>query len=343
METWKSLKIIKALADESRLTILNSLLQKPQYVEELAERLNLAQSTVSFHLKKLEDAELVYKEKEQYYVVFYINKEILEQKLIDIISVEDVKTHEHEKRIQRYKQKIIKTYFKRGTLIQIPTQQKKRWIILEEFEKLFKPGKEYPEKEVDSKIADIYDDYCTIRRMLIDEKIMQRSNGIYSLVPEKKKYEIESLKKNNFESIAKQKPKDVFKKEDVIEGKKKMDKHTEIKKAYKQTLTPMGVYQIKNNENGKIFIGSSLNVPGKINGHKFSLKYGSHINKDLQNDYNKCGENSFTFEVLDYLEPKTDPAINYKEELNLLEEMWLQKLQPYGEKGYNKEKKGAGK
>lgn len=339
METWKSLKIIKALADESRLTIINSLLQKPQYVEELAERLNLAQSTVSFHLKKLEDAELVYKEKEQYYVVFYINKEMLEQKLMDIISVEDVKTDEHEKRIMKYKEKVIKTYFKRGTLVKLPTQYKKRWIVLEEFIKLFEPEKKYHEKEVDSKVGDLYSDYCTIRRMLIDEGIMQRSNGIYSLIPEKEIDKKKNMQNSYIEGLSKQKNNDTTEKEVVIKGKVKMDRQTELKKAYKQTQTPMGVYQIKNTQNGKLFIGSSMNLPGKINGHKFSLKYGGHINKDMQNDYNKYGERSFTFEVLDYLEPKNDPAINYKEELNLLEEMWLQKLQPYGEKGYNKEKK----
>ena len=38
----------------------------------------------------------------------------------------------------------------------------------------------------------------------------------------------------------------------------------ELKKQYKQTLQPMGVYQIKNLVNGKIFIGSVKNLPGKL-------------------------------------------------------------------------------
>jgi hypothetical protein len=310
-------------------------MEKPQYVEELAERLNLAQSTVSFHLKKLEDAEIVYKEKEQYYVMFYVRNEVLDKKLIEVISIEDVNADEHEKRIRKYKQSVIKTYFKQGILERLPTQHKKRWIVMEEFIKLFEHGRKYTEKEVDSKISDLYDDYCTIRRMLIDEGIMQRSKGIYNLCPAGLK-DKNKMHKSYLESMTGKEIKEQAKQENIIKGNIKMDRHTEIKKAYKQTLTPMGIYQIKNTENGKIFIGSSLNVPGKLNAHKFSLKYGSHIIQDLQNDYNKYGEKCFTFEVLDYLEPKNDPDINYKKEVSLLEEMWLEKLQPYGDKGYNK-------
>ncbi len=75
----------------------------------------------------------------------------------------------------------------------------------------------------------------------------------------------------------------------------------EIKNKYKQTLQPMGVYQIKNLVNGKIFIGSSANLPGKINSQKFQLNLGSHPNQELQNDYTKLGSDNFAFEIIDYL------------------------------------------
>lgn len=112
----------------------------------------------------------------------------------------------------------------------------------------------------------------------------------------------------------------------------------ELKKQYKRTLPPMGIYQIKNLANGKIFIGSSKNVRGKINGSKFQLEQNAHINKVLQEDYIRYGSNNFSFEVIDYLEPKEDINYDYTDDLKTLEEMWLEKLQPYGEKGYNKEK-----
>ncbi|HKI78091.1 MAG TPA: GIY-YIG nuclease family protein [Ignavibacteriaceae bacterium] len=116
-----------------------------------------------------------------------------------------------------------------------------------------------------------------------------------------------------------------------------MTNKNELKKSYKQSLTQMGIYQVKNNVNGKILIGSSKNLPGIINRFQFLLKYGTEQNKGLQNDYDKYGKEKFTFEVLDELKPKEDPDYNYSEDLKVLEELWLEKLQPYGDKGYNKE------
>ncbi len=116
-----------------------------------------------------------------------------------------------------------------------------------------------------------------------------------------------------------------------------MPDRSEAKKNYKQTLPPMGVYIVKNLVNNKILIGSSTNLPGRINRFKFGIKYGgTESNKELVADFQKYGEENFSFEILDELEPKEDPAYNYTEDLKVLEEMWIEKLQPFGEKGYNK-------
>jgi hypothetical protein len=111
-----------------------------------------------------------------------------------------------------------------------------------------------------------------------------------------------------------------------------------LKEQYKQTVRPMGVYQIKNLANGKILVGSSRDLPGKINSHRFQLKMGSHMNRVLQDEYTSFGEEKFVFEVLDHLEPKEDPAYDYTVELDILEKMWKEKLQPYGEQGYHGKK-----
>lgn len=116
-----------------------------------------------------------------------------------------------------------------------------------------------------------------------------------------------------------------------------MNKRELINK-YKQTVQPMGIYQIRNVKNGKIFIGSAKDLRGRINSNKFQLKMGSHLNKKLQQDYNQLGEEGFSFDILDYLKPKEDLKYDYTEDLKILEEMWLEKVQPYNEKGYNSQK-----
>jgi group I intron endonuclease len=113
---------------------------------------------------------------------------------------------------------------------------------------------------------------------------------------------------------------------------------SEIKKNYKQTLPPMGIYRVKNLVNNKILIGSSKNLPGRINRFKFGLKYGTESNKELVEDFKKYGEQNFSFEILDELKPKDDPDYDYSEDLEVLEEMWVEKLKPFGERGYNTQK-----
>ncbi|HRI47868.1 MAG TPA: GIY-YIG nuclease family protein, partial [Ignavibacteriaceae bacterium] len=66
--------------------------------------------------------------------------------------------------------------------------------------------------------------------------------------------------------------------------------------------------------------------------------HGSHMNSQLQNDFNKFGESNFVFEIIDYLEPKEGVNFDYTNDLATLEELWLEKLQPYNESGYNKVK-----
>jgi hypothetical protein len=112
-----------------------------------------------------------------------------------------------------------------------------------------------------------------------------------------------------------------------------MDKR-ELKRQYKQTAQPMGIYQIRNQVNGKIFIGSSKNLSAVFNREEFQLKHGSHPCKELQQDFRSFSSEQFSYEVLDTLEPKTETGYDNTQELKILEEMWMEKLQPYGERGY---------
>ena len=181
MDISKSIEIMKSLADASRLQVLNSLMDKPQYVEELAQRMNLAVSTVSFHLKKLEKAGLVNKSKEQYYIMYRINDKLFNLSLRELTSFDNIEKFIQDERINKYREKILKTFIKKGRLTKLPVQHKKKLIILYEFVKNIKIGKEYEEKEIDEIINKVYDDHCTIRRLLIDEGIMKRKNHIYWL------------------------------------------------------------------------------------------------------------------------------------------------------------------
>jgi hypothetical protein len=117
-----------------------------------------------------------------------------------------------------------------------------------------------------------------------------------------------------------------------------MNKKDLIKK-FKQTVPPMGIFQIKNLKTGKIFIGRAKNLPGIINRHRFQLENGLHSNQELQKDFNEIGPEGFSFEPLDCLTPREDPGHDYTGDLKTLEDMWLEKLRPYHEIGYHTKKK----
>ena len=109
----------------------------------------------------------------------------------------------------------------------------------------------------------------------------------------------------------------------------------ELNREYVERVKPAGVYQVKNLANGKVLLGSSLNLEGPLNRHKFMLKIGSHTNKVLQKDWDEFGPEQFSFDILEEVQRKDDPNFNLKDEFTLLEMVWLEKLQPFNERGYN--------
>ena len=112
----------------------------------------------------------------------------------------------------------------------------------------------------------------------------------------------------------------------------------EIRNRYKQKPMDMGIYQVKNLASGKIYVGRAMDLNGKLNSEKFQLKNKMHMNRELQKDFNDLGEEKFSFEVLDRVQQKEGPDHDHGQELKELEEIWLDKLQPYNERGYNKKR-----
>lgn len=184
MDITRKLEILKSLSDLSRLQVLNALMDKPAYVEELADCLNLAASTVSFHLSKLVRAGLVTKRRDQYYSVFKVNEEILSMKIAELIRDDGIGKVIEKEREDVFRKKVRNAFFNNGLLVQIPVQRKKRILILNDLLRLFAPGKDYHENEVNEILRPKCSDYVTIRRMMIDEAMLLRKKQIYIVNPD---------------------------------------------------------------------------------------------------------------------------------------------------------------
>ncbi|MBM7868315.1 DUF2087 domain-containing protein [Heliobacterium gestii] len=124
------------------------------------------------------------------------------------------------------------------------------------------------------------------------------------------------------------------------EGADPMDKESRKQKklAYKEQAPTIGVFQIRNKFNDKRFIGSSRNTEAVFNRNRFMLSQGVHENPELLKDWKEQGAENFAFEVLETLELEEEERQNRRAVEEVLQEMerhWKEKLQPYGDKGYN--------
>ena len=108
-----------------------------------------------------------------------------------------------------------------------------------------------------------------------------------------------------------------------------------LKQEYKLNPRPMGILLIRNSHTDKVFLIASMNLTGTVNRHKFQLQSGNHPNKQLQAEWNQLGSNAFAFEIVDELPPPADSELDYRAELTSLEDLWLEELKPFGERGYN--------
>ncbi|TLS50231.1 GIY-YIG nuclease family protein [Paenibacillus antri] len=117
-----------------------------------------------------------------------------------------------------------------------------------------------------------------------------------------------------------------------------MDKERKKALAAEYVLSerPAGVFRLVHVESGKSFVGTAPDVNAMKNRLLFQLKMGSNWIKPLQNDWNEYGEDAFRYEVLELFTPPEDGMYNLKKELERMEFEWLERLQPYGDKGYNK-------
>ena len=176
----EALSIYKALADETRLKILNALNEKEMYVELLAERLQLTPATVSFHMKKLSAAGLVDTRREQYYTMYSLRKDAFSLTLNELTfsASEDAAEKQRE---EMYRRNVIQSFMPYGYCETMPAQSKKRMIIFAEIIGKFEIGRQYPEKEVNAIIGQIHGDYCMVRRAFIGLGWMTRDNGVYTV------------------------------------------------------------------------------------------------------------------------------------------------------------------
>ena len=212
---------------------------------------------------------------------------------------------------QQESDRLLKTLFPEGTdgpLKTFSIKEKNKLVVLQEIVKRFQIEQIYTEREINQILKGVYHDFATLRRYLIEYGFLDRT-------PDGSQYWLRKDSTNKEETT--------------------MDRKEELKRQYKETKIQAGVYQVRNTKNLKILIESTSNLK-TINGKRFSLDMGSYQNKGLLDELKEFGAEAFVFEVLEILEAPREGYFDAKDALKKLKEKWLDKLQPYEERGYNK-------
>lgn len=105
-----------------------------------------------------------------------------------------------------------------------------------------------------------------------------------------------------------------------------MDRKKQLKEAYKQMKTDMGVFIVKKKNSDKYLLVASQNLKGMMNRVKFQLETGTYPNRELQEDW-KAGSGDFEFTIFETLDYDKDEAkTDYSEDLDVMLGMLTEKL-----------------
>lgn len=88
----ESIKVFKAIGDETRIKILVLLSKKNICAKGIAKHLEISEAAVSQHIKVLKEVDLVIGYKRGYHVIYDLNKKVLERAIefINVLITDDI-------------------------------------------------------------------------------------------------------------------------------------------------------------------------------------------------------------------------------------------------------------
>ena len=69
----------------------------------------------------------------------------------------------------------LRPYIRDGRITAVPAKRSRRRLLLDEVAQAFEPGRRYQESAVNEILKVVFDDYCTLRRYLVDEAFLSRT------------------------------------------------------------------------------------------------------------------------------------------------------------------------
>ncbi|GAB1421645.1 hypothetical protein MASR2M15_18250 [Anaerolineales bacterium] len=173
----------KALGHPMRLLLVSLIALKPRHGEELAAIIGLDPATISHHLAKLTEAGLLIAYKDQYYQTYSLVKDSLNPSLKSRVLLSPTSLARWVQG-DAYTEQVYQAFFIEGRLKRIPTQLKKRQIVMERIAESFNIGQIYLEAELNEILLNFHPDITSLRKDLLYFGLMHRKDGQYRRVPD---------------------------------------------------------------------------------------------------------------------------------------------------------------
>ena len=172
------LGFFRALADANRLKIVGLLSQRAYTVEQLSAMLGLGESTVSHHLSRLAEAELVTARAEGHYSIYSLQLDALSGMAQRLLRTERLPELAEGIDLGSFDKKVLATFTgPDGRFTAFPAQKKKFLVLLRHVLREFQPGVRYSEKKVNQILLRYSDDTAQLRRSLVEFGLMDREGG----------------------------------------------------------------------------------------------------------------------------------------------------------------------
>ena len=172
--TVTSAQVVRLLAEEARRKIVAALIlhDGPQSAAALSEHTGLGLREIVDGADRLVSAGLV----ESASDTFTLRAEVFQQAARHEAPAKPPSDHDDQPaNIAR----VLDAAFRDGKLVQWPAKRSKRLVVLDHLCQNFEIGKRYSEPEVNELLRSFNDDVATMRRYLVDEEFLDRSNGRY--------------------------------------------------------------------------------------------------------------------------------------------------------------------
>lgn len=170
------LDFFKTLSNVERLKIAGTLGMGALSMEQVAERLGLRTAEAYNHLSCLVHSGLVKTDGK----VYLLDKTALEALSRRVLANSHPKPSPEDFEGEAFDRKVLSDFLTPdGRLKALPMQNKKLMVILRYVLPRFASGERYSEKQVNEILRSFFEDTASLRRYLVDHKMLERDKGIY--------------------------------------------------------------------------------------------------------------------------------------------------------------------